>query len=284
MKEDCRTNGEFAVTTLSTTDPSHVYEIENAFEELSGAGAFEAAVEHGLFPALLDAMEYEKNEMDLEQRLEDAPFSRTQSICCTLFRGERVEGRGIKRRGFNCIDGQRVSDFVLSNPSAVEIWWGSVCDTTLKVFDRRAAGDGRMQRVARDCLAAWSLTLANKAAAKAILVLETEEKSIERAKFFCKTGKEVIEACERGYRRADPNQTLQGLMCQCLAMIELRYKEFKICQNKKKLNMRKLAGTNKGAIGHSFDALAIPLGRGTIAKGKNLPMDEARAIMMNAMR
>lgn len=247
------------------------------FERLDGNGSYKKAMELGLNDALLYLMEDEIKHSE-ERFKSGSCTSFAQWVHCTLFRN----GRNIPGSAFSGVDGYRVKKYVRSNENAFEKWFEASM-TIIEIFQTQAMkamhrGDDQLfwkiQRIARDVAASWSLTFTNKKAAKAIQLGSTkqvDDAAKERAKWIISHMKHIIPQFDDN---ALDNQALQGQTNMLTALIELRMEEFGIDVGD---FMQLLGLTGRNRI--MYDNMAIPFAEATIKKGKFISNTESKEIL-----
>lgn len=224
--------------------PNAVLEMDACeLNRLDTAGPFNAAVRVGLYQAMEDAFRSETTDTEqlVKKRLTDwaippprkqRMYSVTSNVSCAIFRGERVEGRGGKSRGFGCVDAYRIKKYIQNSATALDAWFDASLAQVRVMLDPRIVRSPHhplAQRSARDIWAAWLLVLANPRAARAVLT--NGQRSIEKndvetqAKGMIAKIKSVLAKSYSASVESDPNLTLQGCLYQFVAMIDYHLQE-----------------------------------------------------------
>jgi hypothetical protein len=146
MREQCQQDAQRAVQALSrrSTEDCEALEGTDLLECLNGAGAYKAAVQEGFHEALCGLFRNDadgvmelfrsegssrwstrkKSDNEDEDGGEDAHvWAATRTVTCSLFRGQRAEGRAVKNRSFGYVDGQRIKTYIISSSQAFDVCW-----------------------------------------------------------------------------------------------------------------------------------------------------------------
>ncbi len=207
-------------------------------------------------------------------------MSFAQVVHCALFRNDR----NIPGNVISGMDGYRIKEYVHSNENAFEKWFDASM-TIIKIFQTQAMkpmqrGDDqfflKIQKIARDIAAAWSLTFTNKKAAKAILLGSTkqvDDASKERAKWIISHMKCIIPQSDDNklYNESFPGEQTNMLT----ALIELRMEEFGIVVG----DFMQLLGLTGWARRLMYEHMAIPFAEATIKKGTFITNTEKKEIL-----
>jgi hypothetical protein len=302
-KEQCRRDAKRVVAALSRRNNDDCQAMEgDFFEVLSGAGAYKAAVAEGLHEALCGLFRENAEHVveifssDGGGDLDDSGnptthvWAATRTVMCSLFRGQRAEGRAVKRSSFGCVDGQRIKAYVNSAPEAFDVWMNASISTIRLPFNdnvwRRRGPNSCGQhtfahRAARDTIAGWILVWMNKRASRAILLPAvaddaTTETAAEAAKTRAQSIADRLRVLLEEVNQLDQRDTggvVQGMIYQSIAMLSYRLREFEIDSDfSKQLKM-------KGLAKNKYEQMAVPIGEATIEKGGTLTNVEAKAAM-----
>jgi hypothetical protein len=302
MKEQCGRDAKRVVTALSRRSNQDCEAMEgDLLQVLSGAGAYKAAVAEGLHEALCGLFRDDaENVVELFRGeggdLDDCGdpskhvWAASKTVMCSLFRGQRAEGRAVKSRSFGCVDGQRIKKYVNSSPEAFDVWMNASIATIRLPFNddvwRRRGPNSSGQhafahRAARDTIAGWILVWMNKRASRAILLpavaddatTTAAEAASARAKSIADRLRVLLEEVNKLDQR-DTGNVVQGMIYQSIAMLSYRVREFEIDSDfSKQLKM-------KGLEKNKYEQMAVPLGEATIEKGGTLTNVEAKEAMM----
>ena len=279
MKEDCDRLAEQVLHMMEykSNDINHFH-----YDMLDMAGPYKAAVQKGLHKQLLKLFQEDLEELDDRWYDTGIISSRTGTVMCALFRGERYEGRGVKSRTFACCDGHRIRMYVESHPRAFEAWWEASMATMLLALDDRVWRKGpgahsSVRQISRDTIAGWILVFATKSGSKSILLPNSpKEESKARAEYLANSIRKsmarfraIVSSPDR-----DPNGTLEGMLYQVAAEIDLRYQMFQM-----DIGFEKLLKIKGSKMTTRYKGLALPFAEATIAKGKVINMAEGQAAM-----
>jgi len=288
-------------------NPNAVLEMDPyELNRLDMAGPFNAAVRVGLYPAMQEAFRLETDHEQLVQkRLTDwatpprteRMYSLTANVACAIFRGERVEGRGGRSKGFGCVDAYRIKKYLQSSSSssvALDAWFDASLASVRVMLDPRIVRSPHhslAQRSARDIWAAWLLVLANPRAARAVLWnnhgRQQQQQQQQRdnnnnnnkddiatqAKGMIAKIKPVLAKSYSASMESDPNLTLQGCLYQFVAMLDYHLRE--LCDIR--LDVPKLLKFDKREKVKYISAMR--LGVATIKKGRFLNNAETQVAM-----
>jgi hypothetical protein len=315
-KEQCKRDAQRVVKALSRRSFEDCQELEGEgfLDCLNGAGAYKAAVDEGLHDALCGLFSDDADEiMKLFQSDgctvdgEEHVWAATRTVTCSLFRGQRAEGRAVKNRSFGCFDGQRIKAYVNSSSDAFDLWLDASLETMRLPFDdiiwsrRGPYGNGQhtyAHRAARDTIAGWILVAMNKRTSKAVLMptvvvgggddeggdddVTTGTTTAAQAAAAKARSQSIADRLRKflhdtsGKDERDPNGTVTGMVCQTVAMLAYRVREFEIDLDfAAQLNM-------KGMRKNMYEQIAVPLGEATIVKGATLTNAEAKEAMSKA--
>jgi hypothetical protein len=301
MKEKCSHDAKRVVAALSRRNLQDCGAMEgDLLQVLSGAGAYKAAVAEGLHEALCGLFRDEaENVVELFSGEGDPDYSgvptkhvwaATRTVMCSLFRGQRAEGRAVKNRSFGCVDGQRIKKYVNSAPEAFDVWMNASISTIRLPFNddvwRRRGPNSCGQhlfahRAARDTIAGWILVWMSKRASRAILLPAVADDAtttaVEAAKARAKSIADRLRVLLEEVNELDNRDTggvVQGMIYQSIAMLSYRVREFEIDSDFcKQLKM-------KGLEKNRYEQMAVPIGEATIEKGGTLTNVEAKEAMM----
>jgi hypothetical protein len=279
MKEDCDKMAEHVLHLMKykSNDVGHTH-----YDMLDMAGPYKAAVQKGLHKELLKLFQGDIQEVHDWRHDTGTMISKTGGAMCSLFRGERYEGRGIKSRSFACCDGNRIRMYVDSHPRAFEAWWEASMATLLLALDDRVwrAGPGAHSTVrqhSRDTIAGWILVFATKSGSKAILLPNSpKEESKARAEYLANSIRKSMARFKvtAFSPERDPGGSLEGMLYQVAAEIDLRYQMFQM-----DIGFEKLLKIKGSKMTTRYKGLALPFAEATIAKGKSINMEEGQAAM-----
>jgi hypothetical protein len=293
MKEQCDRDAKRVVQALTRRNTEDCEALEgDLLQVLNGAGAYKAAVGEGLHEALCELFRDNAEhvlEVFRKNGAEDHVWAATRTVMCSLFRGQRAEGRAVKNRSFGCVDGQRIKAYVNSHPDAFDVWMDASIATIRLPFDsviwrrRGPSSDGQhtfAHRAARDTIAGWILVWMNKRASRAILLPAVADDATETAAQAAKARSQSIadrlctlleETNELDQR--DPGGGVSGMINQTAAMVAYRVREFEIDFDfTKQLKLKNLAK-------NMYQQVAVPIGEATIEKGATLTNAEAKEAM-----
>jgi hypothetical protein len=279
MKEDCDQLAEQVLHMMEykSNDIDHSH-----YDMLDMAGPYKAAVQKGLHKELLKIFQEDLEEVN--DRWYDTRMisSKTGTAMCALFRGERYEGRGVKSRSFACCDGHRIKMYVESHPCAFEAWWEASMATMLLALDDRVWREGpgvhsTVRQLSRDTIAGWILVFATKSGSKAILLPHSpKEESKARAEYLANSIRKSMARFKATASSPDrdPGGSLEGMLYQVAAEIDLRYQMFQM-----DIGFEKLLKIKGSKMTTRYKGLALPFAEATIAKGKSINMAEGQAAM-----
>jgi hypothetical protein len=283
MKSECERMGKEVVDCMMNGTGRARTHPDDLLQQIDTVGSYQAAVSAGLEKAILQLFKEETNEEALVQRWRSTNgpdgYSMTQEIMCSIFRGQRVEGRGTKCRGFSAVDAQRIKEYIHSDPTALDVWFDASMSNVKVPFDaavHQSIHQPVALRSARDVLAAWCLIFTNARASRYVLFngnRESDESTMPRAKSIAKRIAKTLAKRWSVSNERDPGGTLEGMMMQIAAMIHYRLKEYKV-----EIDFEKLLKL-KGICAQTYKSMAVPLAEATIKKGATLTNDEARGAM-----
>ena len=294
MKEQSERIAKEVVTRLKDTSiPLSRRMSDSLMCRLDMAGPYQAAVKEGLNEGLLEVLRTDQDVLQRYQQQQQgdgrggpaAAFSFARDIMNSLFRGQRVEGRGDgEATQFNCIDGGRVKSFVKSSPEAFDVWMDASIQAYRLPLDTKIFRNNAMHReahrTARDTWVAWTFVFANKHASRAIILPSStnnrepdQAAAVARVKGLAQKLKTLLTYRWRMGDERDYNSALEGILNQVIAMIAYWTREFKV-----DVDIDKLMAL-KGSRKQMYETMAVPLGEGMIKKGKTLTNPEGQAAM-----
>jgi hypothetical protein len=135
--------------------------IENA-NILETAGSYKAAQQAGLHDALRKVFWQDADNVMHRfcHNKSKLGYTFTRWLTCSLFRGERAEGKGQRNPNFGCVDSQRIKAYLNSHPAAFDMWLNASMATlqlpyNSQLWRRREVGlHSYVHRAARDVIAA----------------------------------------------------------------------------------------------------------------------------------
>ena len=279
MKEQSESIAKEVVTRLKDTSiPISRRMSDSLMLRLDMAGPYKAAVKEGLNEGLIEVLRTDQDVLQRYQGGVGPAFSFARDIMNSLFRGQRVEGRG-EATQFNCIDGGRVKSFVKSSPEAFDVWMDASIQAYRLPLDTKIFSNNakhlHAHRTARDTWVAWTFVFANKHASRAIILpsREPDQAAVARAKGLAQKLKTLLTYRWRIGDERDHNSALEGILNQVIAMIAYWTREFKV-----DVDFDKLIAL-KGSRKQMYETMAVPLGEGMIKKGKTLTNPEVQAAM-----
>jgi hypothetical protein len=295
MKEQCGRDAKCVVQALTRRNNEDCIALEgDLLCVLDGAGAYKTAVKEGLHEALCQL--FSDDAEHVKELFHGGPpthvWAATRTVTCRLFRGQRAEGRAVKNKRFDYVDGQRIKAYVNSHPGAFNLWFHASIITILLPFDsdiwsRRGSSNSRQHtyayRAASDLIQGWELVWANKRASRAILLPAVADDSTEtrtaaqvaktRAESIANRYRGVMEISEHLGER-DPKNAVASMIYLCAAMVAYRVREFGINLDfNKQLKL-------EGFVKQRYEQLAVPGAKATIEKGTTLTEEEGKEAVL----
>jgi hypothetical protein len=295
MKEKCAYDAKRVVQALRRRNNEDCIAMEGGLlYALDGAGAYKMAVKEGLYDAL--GQLFSDDAEHVKELFHAGPpkhvWAATRTVMDSLFRGERAEGRAVKNKRFDYVDGQRIKEYVNSHPEAFDVWFHASIITILlpfdsDIWDHRGSSNSRQHvyayRAASDLIQSWMLVWANKRASRAILLPTFADDSTEtrtaaqvaktRAYSIANRYRIVMEIAEQLGER-DPTNAVASMMALCAAMVANRVHEYDIDLDFNK--ELKLEGLELAR----YEQLAVPGANATIEKGTTLTEVEGKEAVM----
>ena len=146
-----------------------------------------------------------------------------------------------------------------------------------RVWRKGPGAHSSVRQISRDTIAGWILVFATKSGSKSILLPNSpKEESKARAEYLANSIRKsmarfraIVSSPDR-----DPNGTLEGMLYQVAAEIDLRYQMFQV-----DIGFEKLLKIKGSKMTTRYKGLALPFAEATIAKGKVINMAEGQAAM-----